>query len=61
MGKFPSLLLIVVACPTFGDARQINGINNLLERQRIERNNYTALQALFSASVEISELLTGYS
>ena len=58
MGKFPSLLPIVVACPTFGDARLINDINSLLEREQVARNNYAALKALFSGSEEISELLT---
>ena len=60
MGKFPSLLPIVVACPTYGDACHIQVINSLLQRAAMERNNYTALKALFSESTEISELLTRY-
>ena len=60
LGKFPSLLPIVVACPTYGDACHIQVINVLLQRAAIERNNYTALKTLFAQSTEIAELLTGY-
>ena len=60
MGRFPSLLPIIVACPTYGDACHINEVNALLEQHAIERNDYVVLNALFLTSTAISELLTGY-
>ena len=59
LGKFPSLLPIVIATKTHADALVVDELRATLDRQGIERNDYSALRAFF-ASTEISELLTKY-
>ncbi|KAI1792845.1 hypothetical protein LXA43DRAFT_1060226 [Ganoderma leucocontextum] len=59
LGRFPSLLLIVVATKTYADALVVDNLRTTLEREAIDRNDYSTLRAFF-AQEEISELLTGY-
>ncbi|TBU40861.1 hypothetical protein BD309DRAFT_1082450 [Dichomitus squalens] len=60
LGKFPSLLPIVVVVKNHDDAVQVDAICALLEAQSFDKTDYGALKSFIQHSREIAEALTRY-
>lgn len=60
LGKFPSLLPIVVTVKTHDDALRVDTIRALLDAQPFNATDYRALKSFFEQSNEIGEALTQY-